>query len=115
MAQLNQIVPVVDVPEGYQGKILLVSIRHEAQELVVLRSGDLWHREILHNTQAEIKSLGFKKASVQELGGAHLSFNDNGTILIEGGSEEFGSCDHDYVASLIQSKWPDRLVMISGR
>jgi len=115
MTQLHQAVPVVDVPEGYHGKIMLISIRHEEQELVVLRSGDLWHREILRNTQAEIKSLGFPTASVQELGGAYLSFNEDGTILIEGGSEEFGSCDHDYVASLVQSKWPNRDVMISGR
>ena len=115
MTQLKQAVPVIDLPDGYQGKILLISVRHGPQELVILRSGDLWHREILRNTQAEIKSLGFTTASVQELGGAYLSFNDDGTILIEGGSEEFGSCDEDYVASLVQVKWPDRKVMISGR
>ena len=115
MTQLEQVVPITDLPEGYHGKILLISVRHGEQELVILRSGDLWHREILRNTQAEIKSLGFTTASVQELGGAYLAFNDDGTILIEGGSEEFGSCDQDYVASLVQAQWPDRKVMVSGR
>ena len=45
--RLEKMIPPVVLPEGYRGKILLVSISIGAERVVVLRSGDLWHREIL--------------------------------------------------------------------
>jgi hypothetical protein len=59
-------IPPVILPEGYTGKILLVSISGDGiDNSVILRSGDLWHREILRNTQQEIRDLGFKNARVR--------------------------------------------------
>ena len=50
--------PVI-LPEGYRGKILLVSVSGGIIEnSVILRSGDQWHNEILRETQTEIKDLG---------------------------------------------------------
>ena len=56
--------PVI-LPEGYKGKILLVSVSGNGiEEMVILRSGDLWHREILRNTEKEIRDLGYSNARV---------------------------------------------------
>jgi D-3-phosphoglycerate dehydrogenase len=71
----SRISPVI-LPEGYNGKILLVSVSGGGiNKTVLLRSGDLWHREILRNTETEIKNLGFDNALVHELGGALVRFD----------------------------------------
>ena len=106
-------IPLVMLPEGYRGKILLVSVTAGEENRVILRSGDLWHREILRNTEAEVRTLGFAEALVAELGGAHLRFEEDGSILIWGVSEEFGACDREYAAALVRSAWPDRKVSVS--
>jgi len=62
-------IPAVILPDGYRGKILLVLIAVGEESLVVLRSGDLWHREILRNTEAEVFNLGLTDAQVNEPGG----------------------------------------------
>lgn len=105
-------IPAVTLPEGYRGKILLVLVTVGEESRVILRSGDLWHREILRNTEAEIRALGFAGALVAELGGAHLRFEEDGSILIWGVSEEFGACDREYAAALVRSAWPDRKVSV---
>ena len=109
--RLEKMIPTVVLPDGYRGKILLVSISIGAERMVVLRSGDLWHREILRNTKAEIRALGLSGARIDELGGAHLRFEADGSILIWGGSDEFGACDHEYAAELIKSVWPERKII----
>ena len=104
-------IPAVILPEGYTGKILLVSLSGDGLEkMVVLRSGDLWHREILRNTEAEIRNLGFHSARVSELGGAHLRFEPDGTIVIHGTSEQYGACDKEYAAGLVKDEFPDRRI-----
>ena len=103
----------VILPEGYNGKILLVSVSGDGiEKSVLLRSGDLWHREILRNTEAEIKNLGFENARVHELGGALASFEANGAITIYGASEEFGACDKEYAAEIIKKNFRDRAIKI---
>jgi len=109
-SRLEKSIPPVLLPEGYQGKILLVSIVANAERVVVLRSGDLWHREILRNTEIEIEALGLSGAQVNELGGAHLLFEEDGSILIWGSSEDFGTCDYDYVKALLKVIWPNRKI-----
>ena len=111
MKEAGKKIPMVILPEGYNGKILLVSITGVGTEkMVVLRSGDLWHREILRNTEAEIRNLGFRNARLQELGGAHLRFEPDGTIIIYGTSQQFGACDKKYAAELLRNKFPGRRV-----
>ena len=106
-------IPAVILPQGYTGKILLVSLSGDGLEkMVVLRSGDLWHREILRNTEAEIRNLGFHNARVSELGGAHLRFEPGGTIVIHGTSEQYGACDKEYAARLVKDEFPDKRVDI---
>ncbi|MBU0652398.1 MAG: hypothetical protein KKG96_05905, partial [Proteobacteria bacterium] len=51
---LEEMIPMVILPDGYRGKILLVLIIRGETSMVALRSGDLWHREILRNTRAEM-------------------------------------------------------------
>ena len=46
---LERLIPTVILPDGYRGKILLVLIIRGETSMVALRSGDLWHREILRN------------------------------------------------------------------
>jgi hypothetical protein len=111
LKEASKKIPMVILPEGYNGKILLVSIAGVGTEkMVILRSGDLWHREILRNTEAEIRNLGFRNARLQELGGAHLRFEPDGTIIIHGTSQQFGACDKKYAAKLLRNKFPGRRV-----
>ncbi len=107
----DRTLPQVILPEGYNGKILLVSVSGAGDaKTVILRSGDLWHREILRNTEVEIKNLGFKNALVHELGGALVLFEPDGTITIYGASLEFGACDKKYAAKLVRDEFPGRQV-----
>jgi hypothetical protein len=106
-------IPAVILPEGYTGKILLVSISGDGiADRVVLRSGDLWHREILRNTEAEIRNLGYHDARVDELGGAHLRFEPDGTIIIHGTSQQYGACDKAHAAKLVMGAFPGRRVAV---
>jgi hypothetical protein len=104
-------IPKIILPEGYTGKILLVLVSGAGiEDKIILRSGDLWHREILRNTEAEIRSLGFHNAQVYELGGAHLRFETDGTIVIYGNSQQYGACDKEYAATLVRDTFPGRRV-----
>ena len=106
-------IPAVILPEGYTGKILLISVSGDGlEEMVILRSGDLWHREILRNTESEIGNLGFRSTRVYELGGAHLRFEADGAIVIHGTSEQYGACDKEYAARLVRNEFPGRRVEV---
>ncbi len=102
-----------DIPEGYNGKILMVAILDESfGKKICLRSGDLWHREILRNTQNEIIDLGFTESAVYELGGANVKSDLKNTIIIFGTSDDFGSCDKELAAKLIKNKFPNKNITI---
>ena len=111
----NRLIPGVILPEGYNGKILLVSVSGLGDEKkVILRSGDLWHREILRNTETEIKNLGFDNARVHELGGALVRFEPDGAITIYGASREFGACDKEFAAEMVRKAFPERAVKVKS-
>jgi len=110
----KKIIEQTILPEGYNGKILIVAIMGGViDRLTCLRSGDLWHREILANTKNEIRGLGFFNTSVYELGGAHVRFETDQEIVIYGTSDDFGSCDKGYAAKLIQQVYTNRHIRIS--
>ncbi len=107
-----QIRPVI-LPEGYSGKILLVSVAGEMiDKTVILRSGDLWHREILRNTENEIRGLGVVNVQVHQIGGALLRFEPDGAVIIYGSSHEYGVCDKEYAATLVRDAFPGRRVAV---
>ncbi len=109
----EKIIEKVVLPEGYNGKILMVLIQGGIPDQnIYLRSGDLWHREILRNTQQEINQLGFTNSHAHPLGGAHVQFERNGEITVYGTSDDFGMCDKVYAAQLIQAEFRDRSVII---
>jgi len=111
----TQMVTETELPEGYVGKILLVLLTGGSfADMVCLRSGDDWHREILHNTRAEIADLGFPDAQVHPLGGAYAGLDSDGSIVIWGTSDEFGCCDKDLAARLIARAYPGRTVRIEA-
>ena len=111
----SRLVAETELPESYQGKILLVVLSGGALDgAICLRSGDDWHREILHNTQAEIADLGFPHTWVHPLGGAHARFGSDGSVIIWGTSNEFGCCDKDLAARLIARAYPEKTVRIEG-
>ena len=106
-------IPPVILPEGYTGKILLVSVAGDGiDKTVILRSGDLWHREILRNTENEIRNLGVVNARAHQVGGALLRFEPDGAIVIYSSSHEFGACDKEYAAALVRNAFPARPVMV---
>jgi hypothetical protein len=101
----------VRLPEGYEGKILLLVVMGgAADKRVLLRCGDEWHREILKDTEEEVSDLGFSGAVVEPLGGAWVRFDARGNIRIWGSSEEFGACDHHRAAEMIREFYPGRSV-----
>jgi hypothetical protein len=111
--ETNLLIPPVILPEGYNGKILLISVSATMiDKTVVLRSGDVWHREILRNTENEIRSYGITDAQVHQLGGALVRFEPDGTIIIYGRSQEFGACDKAYAAELVRDLFPERRVLV---
>lgn len=104
--------PVI-LPQGYHGKILLVSVSGGIiQNSVILRSGDQWHNEILRETQAEIKDLGLISSDAYPLGGAWARFEKDGSILIWGTSDQFGACDKETAAQLVRNTYSDRNISI---
>jgi len=108
-----QIVAETELPEGYVGKILMVLLTGDGFDgAVCLRSGDGWHREILHNTRAEIADLGFPDAQAHPLGGAYAGFDSDDSVVIWGTSDEFGCCDKDLAARLIARAYPEKTVRI---
>ncbi len=110
---LEGMIPAVILPDRYRGKILLVLIVRGERSMVALRSGDLWHREILRNTRAEMIRSGLTDAQVEEMGGAYLRFEADGSIRIWGGSDEFGACDLDHAAVLVRTARPGCRVVVS--
>jgi hypothetical protein len=111
--EADRLIPAVILPEGYDGKILLVSVSGEGvKKSILLRSGDLWHREILRNTETEIQNLGYTNVRVHELGGALVCFESDGSIAIYGASEEFGACDKGFAAEMIKTIFPQRAVKV---
>ncbi|MBW2660369.1 MAG: hypothetical protein JRC87_12410, partial [Deltaproteobacteria bacterium] len=78
----------VVLPEGYNGKILLVSVSvGQAWEMTCLRSGDDWHHKILQATEEEICDYGFLQDNVCPVGGAWIRFRPVGAIVIYGTSD----------------------------
>lgn len=111
----KKMISTTELAEGYCGKILIVTIQNGVfTELVCLRSGDLWHREILKNTEAELKDLGFFSSTVFEMGGAYVRFEDDKSITIYKTSDDFGSCDKHLAAKLIKEKFPNRKINITN-
>ncbi len=108
-----RMVAEVELPDGYNGKILLVVLNGGGLDnTVCLRSGDDWHREILRNTRAELKDLGFIHTRVDPLGGAFTRFDPDGGIVIWGTSDEYGCCDKQEAARMIARTHPDSLVRV---
>jgi hypothetical protein len=108
-----QMMAETELPEGYVGKILMVQLSGGGfDDTACLRSGDAWHREILHNAQAEIADLGFPNALVHPLGGAQAGFDSDGSVAIWGTSDEFGCCDKHLAAQLIARAYPERTVRV---
>jgi hypothetical protein len=107
----EKLVPSVDMPEGYHGKILLAAVSGGmADGLICLRSGDDWHHEILGNTQEEIRDLGFENSLVVPAGGASVRFDQKSGITVYGSSDAFGTCDKQIAAGLIRKAFPEKTV-----
>ena len=103
----------VVLPEGYNGKFLLVSVSvGQAWEMTCLRSGDDWHHEILKATEEEICDQGFPRANVCPVGGAWVRFRQDGVIVIYGTSDDFGECDKDFAAKMIKRAFPEWKIFI---
>jgi hypothetical protein len=108
-----QMVARVELSEGCGGKILMMALNGGGfADTVCLRSGDDWHREILRNTRAELKDLGFVHTRVDPLGGAYARFEPDGGIVIWGTSDEYGCCDKEEAARMIAPVYPGRPVRI---
>ena len=112
----KSLIPRVDLPDDYDGKVLLVAIAGGViPEVIALRSNDLYHRDILRNTQLEIADLGLPRTQVRELGGACISSQSDDRICIWGSSDEFGPGDKEIIAMLVRERYPERTVVVEDR
>ncbi len=110
----EKIIKRVDLPKNYCGKILMAAVKGGGFDLfAVLRSGDMWHREILYNTQKELKTLGFHNTDLYALGGAHVRFEAGRRIVVFGTSDDYGACDKKYAAQLIQAAFKGRKLVVT--
>jgi len=104
-------IPLTVLPDNYRGKIMIASIIAEGRDACsYLRSGDVWHREILKNFEKEVEDHGLEHIHVIPKGGAFVEFEDDGGIVLSGSSDEFGMCDMQEAADLIQKVYPGRKV-----
>ena len=108
----SRILEPVILPDGYHGKILLLSVSGGVLEKnLILRSGDLWHSEILRETREEIRDLGLTSTKAYPLGGAWARFEDDSSIVIWGTSDQFGACDRKAAAQLIGAEYPHKKIV----
>ena len=108
----GKLIATTDLNDGYEGKILLLSISAgTAKGMICLRSGDDWHYEILRNTEEEIRDLGFKNPVVVPAGAAIRS-DRNGNIVIFGSSDAYGTCDKKTATDLIAKTFPGKTILV---
>ena len=113
LTDMDKCIPETVLPEGYNGKILLVSIGGVGiEERIVLRSGDDWQREILRNTEAEIRGYGIDAVRVHELGGAWVKFDEVGGSLIDTDAGRWAAILKR--ADSMQDKDFDKIFMAAG-
>ena len=107
----GKVIPTVDLPEGYRGKIMLCVVTGALiPELTYLRSGDDWHREILRNFEEEVRDYGFEAFQIMPRGGAFAEFHPDGAIVLYGSSEAFGRLKREDAIRLVQTAFPNRHV-----
>jgi len=105
------VIPPVELPEGYCGKIMLLFMQGDCiAARTCLRSGDDWHREILRSFKDEVRDYGFETFQISPRGGAFAEFPPDGSIVLFGASEEFGRCPREDAIQLIQAAFPDKRV-----
>ena len=108
------VIPSVVLPEGYCGKIMLVSVEGDLiPERTFLRSGDDWHREILRSFEEEVRDYGFENVLMCPKGGAFAEFQPDGNIVLSGTSEEFGRCSREEAIRMVRTAFHDRNVVWS--
>lgn len=108
----KSLIKPAELPAAYRGKILLITVFGGLLDGAVgLRSDDLYHRDILRNTELELQDLGLSSSRVYELGGAYWSSNPDGSIRIWGSSDEFGACDRELAAELARSLFPEAKIV----
>lgn len=106
------LIPRIEIPDAYLGKILLLSFSGGVVGcLVCLRSNDLHHRDILRNAELEVLDLGLRSTRVQELGGAFLRVEAD-LVHIWGESQDFGACDKMIAASLVEIQYPGKRIVM---
>jgi len=111
--QAETMIREVELEGNYDGKILLVSLAGGVlKHKICLRSGDEWHREILRNTIAEIRDLGFTGTRVYPLGGGFLRFETRRRLLLWGTSDEFGRCDMELAVQLLWRAFPETEILV---
>ena len=105
------VIPVVVMPEGYRGKIMLAWLEGDRiPGRTFLRSGDDWHREILRSFEQEVRDYGFENFQITPKGGAFAECRTDGAIRLFGASEEFGPCRMEDAVRLVRSTFSDQNV-----
>jgi len=107
-------IPQVVIPEGYQGKIILVEFRGKTYFRGDREQGEAGHEKILGQFNEELRLYGFNADLYKHSdtkGGAYLSFGKDGSILISDSSYDLGECDKEEAKELVLSLYKDREII----
>lgn len=104
-------IPDSDLETSYSGKILLFEFKGKKFLRTLSGTGGDMHRDIGEKFSKEIKSFGFAEQP-EEIGGAHIKVQENEKkIKIYDRSEDFGECDKEIAKDLVQSNFPDWIII----
>ncbi len=111
--QPRKMIRDVELAPDYAGKFMLVRLAGGLPDgKLCLRGGDEWHREILRNTVAEIRDLGFSGVEALALGGGFVQREHRQRLRLWGASDEFGRCDMDLAVRLLRDAFPQTDIRI---
>lgn len=103
---MDEVMPAVDLLEGYSGKFMLLRIMVGAgKPRLIIRSGEAWHREIVANTNDELHNAGFDQVALEQLGGDWVQANKP-NLKLWGSSDDYGMCDKHQAGAIMQTAFP---------
>ena len=76
------------------------------------RCGNIGHPYHSPGLNCAIGVQDTRGALIHELGGAHVRFEPDGTIVIHGSSQQYGACDKQHAAELVRKAFAGRQVVV---
>ena len=102
-------VPETELPEDYSGKIVLVECKDRLFLRGINGSGSM-HSEAYDGFCNELELRGFR-THARVRGGAYLSQDKDGRIIVSGDSGDYGECDKTKAKEMLERYYPGKTVI----